>query len=102
MLALFPELLRPLHDMVHGQLTPDTFIKGLLKVGVNAPKQQTQHAPYVSPALTCEGCGGLFSKRGYPNYSIDSREFKCQWCAYSCELSGEAALQASKVLHQRS
>jgi hypothetical protein len=82
MLALFPKILRPFHNMVHGQLTPEAFIQGLLKIGVNAPKQQTQYAPYVSPALTCVGCEGLFSKRDYPNHGVDSHKFKCQWCAY--------------------
>jgi hypothetical protein len=80
MLALFPEILAPFYSMQHGELTPEAFIEGLLKVGVSpAPRR----LPYEALSITCVCCRSLFDNRHCSTYDNEMGGFCCDWCSVS-------------------
>ncbi len=101
MLALFPEILTPFLSMHDGQLSPEAFIEGLLKVGVLPDVRQQA---FVSPSVTCTGCSGIFAAKDCSTVDPERNGFKCYWC--STPLTADVVLgncqttlpmQASKV-----
>lgn len=78
MLALFPEIFTPFLSMNDGQLSPDAFIDGLLKVGV-LPEVRRQ--VFVSPSVTCTGCASLFAAKDCSTVDPKQNGFKCYWCS---------------------
>ncbi|HKR41654.1 MAG TPA: hypothetical protein VJU59_18605 [Paraburkholderia sp.] len=57
MLALFPEILSPFFAMDHGALSPDAFVAGLIRLGI---QPESGNASYKPLARTCSQCAGLF------------------------------------------
>lgn len=82
MLALFPEVLSPFFEMHHGQLSPDAFVAGLLKIGAQS---DADNELYVPLARTCACCSGLFAPENCKPAIADSMNNMCVFCAASQE-----------------
>lgn len=82
-LALFPEILAPFHEMKDGRLSPDDFINGLLLLGV----KPTPHAPVPAhPAsMTCPACSRLFAVAGCCHSHPMHGSVVCRLCSLLAE-----------------
>lgn len=88
MLALFPEILSPFFAMDHGELSPDAFVEGLLKIGV---RPDDGNASYKPLACVCSQCDSLFA----PEVCKDGI------CTY-CEISHNIAVRLSALAYRKS
>lgn len=89
MLALFPEILSPFLEMDHGQLSPDAFVAGLLKIGVRSEAGNTRYTPL---ARTCARCSGLFAPEDCNTHSIDANGDICGYCVADEKFRAQAGL----------